>query len=82
LDRAEAERACQRLSREHPDRASHTWIAREQSPGDWSVAKIRLPAGVKRDPLRATIEAKPRPPQSDDAPLWRSSNVPPYVGGT
>ena len=80
MERREAEELARRLSNEHPDRATHTWLPRETDDG-WAVVKVAMPTGTKRDPLKATIEAKPRPPQSDDAPPWRSTNVPPYVGG-
>jgi hypothetical protein len=85
----EATAAAKRLGAEHPDRDTHTWIAREidreaaieAAAGGWEVVKIRLPGGVRRDRLKATTEAKPKPQQSDDVPVWRSAGgVPPYVG--
>jgi len=68
------------MRREHPDRATHTWIPRE-ADGEWQVVRIPLPPGMRRDPTRATIEAKPKPPQSDDAPPWQAGGVPPYAAG-
>ena len=84
MTRDEATAAAKRLGAEHPDRDTHTWIARESAgkAGEgWEVVKVRLPGGVRRDPLKATTEAKPKPQQSDDVPVWRSAGgVPPYVG--
>jgi hypothetical protein len=78
MTREEAEALRKRLQAEHEDRATHTWMLREKAPGDWETVKVPLPP---RTPLRATVEAKPRPPQSDDAPLWQSTGgVPPGVG--
>lgn len=75
MTRAEADQLRERLMREHPDRETHVWLAREDSPGEWSVAKVRLPAGVKRDPLKATVEAKPKPPEQED-PRTFFRNIP------
>jgi hypothetical protein len=80
VDRDEARRECKRLRQEHPERATHTWIPREVD-GQWQVVRVPLPPGVRRDPLRASVEAKPKPPQSDDAPPWRAGGVPPYAAG-
>jgi hypothetical protein len=78
MTREEAEQLRERLSREHPDRATHVWLAREDSPGEWSVAKVRLPAGMKRDPLKATVEAKPKPREADDPRPAPFRDIPPY----
>ncbi len=78
MTRDEAEALRTRLQAEHTDRATHSWMLRENPPGEWEVVKVALPP---RAPLRATVEAKPRPQQSDDAPLWQSTGgVPPGVG--
>ena len=78
MTREEAEQLRERLSTEHPDRATHTWIARQDSTGHWSLAKIRLPDGVKLDPLKATVEAKPKPREADDPRQAIFRNIPPY----
>ena len=79
MDRAEAEELAARYNREHPDRETHTFLAREMQNGEWEVVKVNVP---RRGPTTATVEAKPRPPQSDDAPLWQSTGgVPPGVAG-
>jgi hypothetical protein len=78
VTREEAKQLCERLTREHPDRATHAWIARQEPSGDWSVAKVKLPDGITRDPLKATTEAKPRPPEADDPRPAIFRNIPPY----
>jgi hypothetical protein len=78
MTREEAEHVRERLSREHPDRTTHTWIARQDSTGDWSLAKIRLPDGVKLDPLKATVEAKPKPREAEDPRPPFFCDIPPY----
>jgi hypothetical protein len=80
VNQEEARRECERLRREHPERATHTWISREID-GRWEIVRVPLPPGMRRDPLKATVEAKPKPPQSDDAPLWQAGGVPPYASG-
>jgi hypothetical protein len=54
MDRASAEQLAERLNREHPERETHMWFARE-TDNEWSVAKAALPAGVKRDPLGTSV---------------------------
>jgi hypothetical protein len=78
MTRDEADALRRQLQTEHEDRATHTFMVREAGEGGWEVVKVSLPP---RASLRATVEAKPRPPQSDDAPLWQSAGgVPPGVG--
>jgi hypothetical protein len=78
MTRDDAEALRIQLQAEHEDRATHTFMLREAGQGEWEVVKVSLPP---RAPLRATVEAKPRPQQSDDAPPWQSTGgVPPGVG--
>jgi hypothetical protein len=66
MTRADAEQERDRLTREHPDRATHRWMARADDVGDWAVVKVGMPPGGRVDPLKATTEAKPRPAQPED----------------
>jgi hypothetical protein len=70
---------CGRLAREHPDRATHSWLARELAPGEWAVVKVGVPG---QRPFGTLTEAKPRPPQADDPrpAMWRDVGGP-YIGG-
>ena len=75
MTREEATAEAARLAREHPDRATHSWLAREAPGGGWRVIKVGVPS---RGPLATTQESKPRPPQADDPrpPLWRDVGGP------
>jgi hypothetical protein len=77
MNRDDAQALAERLGREHPERATHRWVAREIADG-WEVVKVRLPEGIRRDPLKATTEAKPKPPQADDPRPSSFRQVPPY----
>lgn len=61
MTRHEAEREADRLGREHPERTSYRWFARELGVGVWSV--VRVPRAYPRlaDELEAALE--PRAPQ-------------------
>jgi hypothetical protein len=81
MTREQAERERDRLAREHPDRATHSWMVRADAEGSWTVVKVGLPPGTRVDPLAATTEARPRPPQADDVRDSFSRNVGgPYMG--
>ena len=75
MTRAEAERTALANSREHPDRATHRWMPREQPDGSWTLMKVRMAPGARIDPLKTTTEAKPTPPQGDDPRTSHSRNV-------
>jgi hypothetical protein len=61
----EAQRRTAELNRDHADRHATRWLTRECEDG-WEVVRVRLPAGVRIDPLTETAEAKPRPPEASD----------------
>ena len=75
----EALAEARRLSEEHPDRATHSWLPRKDEQGEWTVVKLGVPAAR---PLGTTEESKPRPPQADDPrpAMWRDVGGP-YLGG-
>lgn len=75
MTRTEAEQERDRLTREHPDRATHRWMVRADDAGDWSVVKVGIPPGGRVDPLKATTEAKPKPPQPEDPRSAHGRNV-------
>lgn len=78
MTREDAEREAERLGREHPERDSHRWFARRGDAGDWHVVKVAA-AGLGHPPMKATVEAKPRPPQADD-PRSNVARDAPYGG--
>jgi hypothetical protein len=75
MTREEAIAEAARLAREHPDRATHSWLPRELAPGEWAVAKVGVPG---RGPIVNVQEARPRPPHPDDPrPVhWRNVGGP------
>ena len=79
MTREDALAECRRLSEEHPDRTTHSWIVREAGDGDWTIVKLGIPA---RRPLGTLQEAKPKPPVADDPrpALWRDVGGP-WAGG-
>jgi hypothetical protein len=83
MTRDEAEREAERLSREHPERASYRWFARALGVGVWSL--VRVPAAYPRlaDELEAALEARPPPVGADDDLHRDAVREPdsPYVGG-
>jgi len=78
VTREEATAEAARLTREHPNRATRSWLAREATPGEWTVVRIGRPS---RGPTVDTQESKPRPPQADDPrpAFWRDVGGP-YAG--
>jgi hypothetical protein len=75
MTREEAIAEAARLAQEHPDRATHSWLPREITPGKWAVAKVGIPG---RGPIVNVQEAKPRPPHPDDPrpAHWRNVGGP------
>jgi hypothetical protein len=80
MTRDEAQAAAARLSAEHPERARYRWFGRRDANGDWSIARVRIPA--PRAPDRLTNSAQPKqatPP--DEHPLELPGGLPPWVPG-
>jgi hypothetical protein len=55
MDREAAERAAERLNREHPDRGTYLWLV-GSSGGEWAVFKVNVPPSIDRDSLGTSIE--------------------------
>jgi hypothetical protein len=74
----QAKHEAERLSREHDERGKFRWFA-QQSDGDvWTVVRVPRPPGMRSDPLSATTEARPKPPQAEGPRDASSRNVPGY----
>lgn len=78
MDLAAAEQRAEELRRTHPDRLTHTWMARGDADGEWEVVKVRLPGPVRIDPLKATTESRPKPQTPDDPRPGPFRDVPPF----
>jgi hypothetical protein len=77
VDHVTAEKRAEELRREHPDRLTHTWMARGTSDGEWEVVKVRIP-GMRTGPLKSTSEAKPKPPMPEDPRPAPFRDAPPF----
>ena len=68
MDRDTAAAEVERMRREHPDRATHDFIAQPlgDPAGEWRVVKIALPPGVTRP--SGTIVGKPEKADIPDDP--------------
>jgi hypothetical protein len=80
VTRAEAEQRCGELNAELAN-GEPPWTAREAAPGDWRPARARIPGLPEREPYKATIEAKPKPPEAEDPRTAFERNAPPYGAG-
>jgi hypothetical protein len=81
VTRSEAEQLAQQLQTEHPDRATHRFVARRSQDGDWEVVKVHLPEGLRSGPFKETIAATPRPSPADDPRTGHERRVPGAPGG-
>jgi hypothetical protein len=80
MTRSEAEQRARELQAEHPERATHRFIARESRPGDWEVARVEVPERLQRGPLTPTIDTSPRP-SADDPRTGNERRMPGLPGG-
>ena len=77
MTRQEAETEAARRNREQAPGSMQRWFVRADGGGGWSPVKLGAAAGA----LKATVEAKPKPPQADDPrpSYWRDVGGP-WVG--
>jgi hypothetical protein len=64
VEQAEAEREAAKLNAEHPERDRFEWVAFPHKNGSWTL--VKTPRRKRVDPLKATTQAKPKPPEPDD----------------
>jgi hypothetical protein len=81
VTRSDAEQQAQRLQAEHPDRATHRFVARESARGEWEVAKVLVPEELRRGPLTPTIDSSPRSSPADDPRTGHERRAPGIPGG-
>jgi len=79
MTRVEAETRCAQLNADC-DAADGRWLPQETAGHDWRVVKVRIPGAAGVRPLKATVEAKPRPHQAPDPRSSHFQNIPPYLG--
>jgi len=76
MDHDAAIAEAERLNASHPDRERFEWVVLPREEGAWAV--VKAPRGKRIDPLKATTEAKPKPPEADDPRPAIFRNLPPY----
>jgi hypothetical protein len=76
VDQRQAQSEATRLNSEHPDRDKFRWVALARGAETWAVVKSARRSRV--DPLKATTEAVPKPPQPEDPNFGPISNLPGY----
>ncbi len=78
MTREDAERECERLAAESPDRATHTWIAFERG-GEWEVAKLDVPPVDREGHTETRADEKPATGDDPRPSTWRDLGGP-WVG--
>jgi hypothetical protein len=59
----------ERLAAEHPDRATITWVPRQDASGEWVVVRVPRPRqSLDRDELRPGFAEDVRPDPGQDVP--------------
>jgi hypothetical protein len=79
MEREQAERLATERNEEGTDGVR--FIAREQSPGDWAVMRLRVDGLKGAGPLKGTVESRPRPEVPPDPRSGIMRDVPPYGAG-
>jgi hypothetical protein len=81
MTREEAGRRATELNDERAEGDAGTWIVTQTPEGDWRPVRVAGPGFKGIHPLKATVEAKPRPRDADDPRPSTFRDVPPYGGG-
>lgn len=55
------------------------WLAQQTPDGGWRVVRVHLDGMRVRDPLKAAVESRPRPPQAPD-PRPGANGISAYPG--
>jgi hypothetical protein len=80
MTRSEAEERARVLQAEHPDRATHRFVARRGAGDDWEVVKVLLPT-AGHGPLTPTVGATSQPFPRDDPRTGNEQRAPGLPGG-
>jgi hypothetical protein len=81
VTRAEAEERARSLQENDPARETHRFVPRETANGEWEIARVEVPAALRRGALTESIEARPRPPTADDPRTGNERRLPGLPGG-
>jgi hypothetical protein len=80
VTRSEAEERAQRLQAEHPDRATHRFVARRSSGDDWEVVRVALPT-PGHGPLTPSLGTDSTPFPREDPRTGNERRLPGLPGG-
>ncbi|HEU0317134.1 MAG TPA: hypothetical protein VFR49_07390 [Solirubrobacteraceae bacterium] len=70
MTKAEADHECAERNRDPAGAPGVRWLAREASPGEWSVVRVTIPGLKATGPLKTSTQARPRPEEPlDPRPL-------------
>jgi hypothetical protein len=79
MTREEAVARCAELNRD--GEAGRHWFIKQNGDGEWEIVSV-LAEGLRRpDPLKAGIEAKPKPSEPADPRPAIFRNIPPFGPG-
>ena len=76
MNKSDAKAEATRLNREHLDRDRFEWVAFARDAATWVV--VKNPRRARVDPLKATTEAAPKPPQAEAPSFGPLGDLPGY----
>jgi hypothetical protein len=79
LTREEAVARCAELNRD--GEGGQRWFAKKRDDGEWEIVSVAAPGFRRVDPLKATVEAKPKPAEPPDPRPAIFRNIPPFGPG-
>jgi hypothetical protein len=79
MTREEAVARCAELNREGD--GAQQWFPKEKTDGEWEIVSIVVEGFRRPDPLKASIETKPKPAAPPDPRPAIYRNIPPFGPG-
>jgi hypothetical protein len=70
---------CAELNRDA--QGGRQWFAKEKREGEWEVVSVVVEGFDRPDPLKASIETKPKPTEPPDPRPAIFRNIPPFGPG-
>ncbi len=77
VTRDEAQRRCVELNGQ-PGAPAARWLAQRERGDEWRVVRVTIPGRVAVHPLKAEVQARPRPSEPPDPRPGVFRDVPPY----
>jgi hypothetical protein len=79
MTREEAATRCDQLNRE--GEGGRHWFPKQNADGDWVIVSVDAKGFRRPDPLKASIETKPKPQEPSDPRPTIFRNIPPFGPG-